>query len=94
MAGGRVRSFVRGKELSLRKWGMIGSRSVYGRVPMRQLHNNPIAVSESGHTGKQISSFDAVINMQESPPHKRLLVGCSSPFMRLAEHLTVIRAWG
>ena len=31
-----------------------------------------------------------------SPPHKRFLVswiGCSSPFMRLAEHLTALRAW-
>ena len=26
----------------------------------------------------------AVIYMQESLPHKRLLVGCSSPYMRLA----------
>ena len=28
-----------------------------------------------------------------SPPHKRFLIGCSSPFMRLAEHLTAPRAW-
>ena len=28
-----------------------------------------------------------------SPLHKRLLVGCSSPFMRLAKHLTANRAW-
>ena len=26
--------------------------------------------------------------MQESPPHKRFLAECFSPFMRLAEHLT------
>ena len=37
------------------------------------------------------TSFDAVIHLQERPPHKRFLVGCSSPFMRLAEHLTAIR---
>ena len=37
--------------------------------------------------------FDAVIHVQESPPYKRFLVGCSSPFMRLAEHLTALRAW-
>ena len=28
-----------------------------------------------------------------SSPHKRLLVGCNSPFTRLAEHLTALRAW-
>ena len=27
------------------------------------------------------------------PPSKRLLVGCSSPSMRLADHLTALRAW-
>ena len=73
--------------------GMIGSRSVYGKAPMRQLHSNPVAVSGSGHDRKQIDSFDAVIHMQESPPHKRFLVGCSSPFMRVDEHLTTLRAW-
>ena len=43
---------------------------------MRQLHTNPIAVSASGHTAKQIDSFDVAIRMQECPPHKRFLVGC------------------
>ena len=38
-----------------------------------------MSVSGSGHTGKQVNSFDTVIHMQESPPHKRFLVGCSSP---------------
>ena len=28
------------------------------------------------------------------PPHKRFLVGCSPPFMRLAEHLTFRFALG
>ena len=28
-----------------------------------------------------------------SPPHKRFLAGYSSPFMRIAEHLTVLRVW-
>ena len=57
----------------------IGSRSLYGKAPMRQLHSNPIAVPGSGHTGEQINLFDAVIHMQESPPQMRFLVGCSSP---------------
>ena len=60
--GSRVRSFVRGGEPLLRTRGMIGSRSVCGKAPMRQLHSNPI--------GKQINSFDAVIHMQQSPPHE------------------------
>ena len=40
------------------------------------------------------SSFDAVIHTKESPPHKRLVVGRSSPFMQLAEHLTAPLARG
>ena len=28
-----------------------------------------------------------------SPSYERFLEGCSSPFMRLAEHLTALRAW-
>ena len=57
---------------------MIGSRSVYGKAPTRQLHSNSIiiAVLGSGHTGEQFNSFDAVIHMQE-----RFLLGCISPFM-------------
>ena len=37
--------------------------------------------------------IDAVIHFQESPPRKRCLVGCTSPFMRLAQHLTALRTW-
>ena len=48
-----------------------------------------IDVSGSGHTG---NSFDAVIHMQANPPHKQFLVGCRSLFMRLAGHLTTLRA--
>ena len=50
--GGGVRPFVRGGEPLLRTRGMVGSRSVYGKAPMRQLHSNPIAVSGSVHSGK------------------------------------------
>ena len=45
-----------------------------------------------GHTGKQTDLTDAVIYIQESPPHRRFLVECSSPFMRLAQRLTALRA--
>ena len=76
--------FVRGGEPLLRAREMIGSRSVYGKAPMPQLHSNPIAASGSGHAGKRINTFEALIHMQESPPHKRLLVGFSSTFMRVA----------
>ena len=75
--GGRVRLFVRGGERLLRTRGMIGSRSAYGKAPMRQLRSNLIAVGGSGHTGKQINAFDAVIHMQESPHHKRFLQASS-----------------
>ena len=36
---------------------------------------------------------DAVIHMQENPPLKLFLVGCSSPFLRVTKQLTAIRAW-
>ena len=91
--GGRVRSFVRGGEALLRTRGMIGSSSVYGKVPTRQLCSSLIAVSRSGHTEKQINSFHAVIHTHEIPPRKRFSVGCSSPLIRLAEHLPALRAW-
>ena len=55
--GGRVRLFVPGGDPLLRTRGMIGSCSVYGEAPMRQLHDNLIAVSGSGHTGKQNQSI-------------------------------------
>ena len=51
------------------------------------------------HTGRKmtpplpVNSFDVVIHMQEGPPHTRFLAGCSSSFMRLAQHLTALRAW-
>ena len=70
---------MRGGEPLLRTGGMFGSGSAYGKAPTRVLHSIPIAVSGSGHIGTQINSFDAVILMQESPPHKRFLVECSSP---------------
>ena len=37
--------------------------------------------------------FDVVVHMQKSPTHKPLLVECSSPFIRLAEYLEMLRAW-
>ena len=86
---------MRGGEPLLRPRGTIGSRSLYGKVRMRQLHGNSIiiAVSGSGHTGTQINYFDAVIHMQESPARTRFSVGCSSAFMRRSQHLMAPDAW-
>ena len=39
-----------------------------------------MVVSASGHTRKKNSPLDADIHVQESPPHKRFFVGCSSTF--------------
>ena len=49
-----------------------------GEAPTRHLHSILIAVAGSGHTGKQINLFDAVIHMQESPPHTRSVLGASN----------------
>ena len=73
----------------------IGRSTSQNNFPTKKNAKSPpyIAVFGSGHTRKQINSVDAVIHTQESPPHKRFLLGCSSPFMRLAELLTALRAW-
>ena len=60
----------------------------------------PIAVSGVATPENKITSLVAVIHKQESR-HKEpksvlravLGRGCSLPFMRLAEHLTALRAW-
>ena len=66
---------------------------VYGKAPTRQLQSMPVAVSGSGYTRKYNKYFDTVIRMQGSLPQKRFLIGCSSAFMRIAEHLSPLRAW-
>ena len=63
--------------------GMTVSRSVYGKAPKRQLHNTPIALSESGHSGNETNCHPYT-----GPPHMWFLVGCNSPFMRLAARRT------
>ena len=37
--------------------------------------------------------FEPVIHMQEIPPHKPSVVGCSSSFMRLDRNLTAFGVW-
>ena len=74
--------------------GAFQIKTTYLHAGCMLVQRNPHpGVSGSGHTGTQINSFDAVIQTQESPFHKRLLVGRRSPFTRLAEHLTALRAW-
>ena len=49
-----------------------------------------IAVCGSGHTRKQQSINSTLSSLcKKSRPQKRFLVGCGSPFTRLAQHLTV-----
>ena len=62
--------------------------------------SSPSPVSGSGHTRKEKNPFEAVNLVckkvrarRGSPPHKWFIVECSSPFMRLAEHITANRAW-
>ena len=96
MAGGRVidTCFVRGGEPSLRTREMIGSCSVYVVRHARDSYIvTPLLSLEAAAPKNKNNPFDAVIHAQESPPHKRFSVGCISPFMRLAEHHTAIRAW-
>ena len=75
--------------------GMIASRTwwcLYGKAHTRQIHTIPTAVSGSGDTRKQVNSLDAC-HPHPTLSRKPFLAGCSSPFMRLAQHLTALRAW-
>ena len=42
----------------------------------------------------RLLKIDAVIHMQKGPPQKRFFEGCSSPFMRLAQHFAACFALG
>ena len=72
---------------------------IYGKAPTRQLHSNTHCCLWSGHTRKQsnqlaLSSISKKVGTKcRSPSYERFLEGCSSPFMRLAERLTALRAW-
>ena len=48
----------------------------------------------STHTSRRHQLIYVVIQTQETRLQKRFLGGCSSPFMRLAQHHTALRAWG
>ena len=86
---------VRGGETEVRTRGMIASRSVRTvRHPQGSFTAHPVLVSGFGNPGKQVKPFDAAMHTCKevhtrgrSPPHKRLIIGCRSPFRRLAEPL-------
>ena len=82
---------------------MVASRSCEYMVRhlTRQLHSTaPIAVSgvatyqKIKYNSLALSSISKNLGTRcRSPSYGRFLEGCSSPFMRLAEHLTALRAW-
>ena len=86
--------FVRG-EPYLRTRGMVEwiKKCVYGKAPTRYLRSKPIACLWKWPHQKINQLIDAVSHVQENAPQKRFVVGCSPPFMRLAQHLTALRAW-
>ena len=66
IADGRVRSYCAGwRTLAPHKGDDRIPQCLYGKAPTWQLHSIPIAVSGTGHTGKQITAFDAVIHTQQ-----------------------------
>ena len=72
----------------------IACDSAFGEAPTRQLHATPIGVSGSGHAGYYISSLKLdIVYTQVRASQVSLLIGCSSPFMRLLEHITALGAW-
>ena len=97
MAGGRLRSFYAGwRTLTPHKGNdrITQCDSVY---MVRHRQDGYVAtpwLSLEVDTPENIPIlFHAVIHMQESLPRRRLLVRCSSPFMRLAQCPTALRAW-
>ena len=71
---------------------MIVSRSVYMVMhPRGSYIVYPLLSLEWRH--QKINQISRRCHPYASPLHKRFLVGCSSPFMRLAKHLTALRAW-
>ena len=74
---------------------MIVSRSVYMVRHTRGSYVGNSWLSLDMSTPEIILTVvDAVIRIQDTPPLNRFLVGCSSPFMRLVQHLTALRkAW-
>ena len=67
---------------------------VYGEAPTRWLHSiYQLRSLEVATLENEIINFHTVVHMQESPPREQFLVRPSSPFMRLAEHLTAPHAW-
>ena len=67
-----------------------------------QLHSNThsfiavsgVATPEKKRNSLALSSISKKIDkMCRRPSYERFLEECSSPFMRLAEHLTLLRAW-
>ena len=60
-------------------------RTSYRDYPMLSLE---VATPENKSIHSTLS-----FHIHERPPQKRFLVGCSSPFKRLAQHLTALRAW-
>ena len=90
----RVRQFVRGGKPYLRIRGMLES---YGGYMVRHPRGSqyrvcPLLSPEVKTPKKQINSLDAVIPYA-CPPQTLCLVGCSSPFMRFAQHLSALRTW-
>ena len=90
---------VRGGEPQLRTRGMIASRSLnMVRHPRGSYIVIPTAVSgvatpKKEHNSLALSTISKKVGTRcRSPPYERFLEGCSAPFMRLAEHLTALRA--
>ena len=70
----------------------------YRKAPTRQLHGNTRCFFWSGHIRKHntlaLSSISKKVGTRcRSPSYEWFFEGCSSPFMRLADHLTALRAW-
>ena len=92
-----VRSRGPGGESQLRTKAIIVSTSVHlVRHPRGSHRVYPLLyLNVATPENRSINSTLSSMYVQESPPHKRflLIVGCSSPFMRLAQHLAALRAW-
>ena len=101
--GYRVRSYCAGwRTLTPHKGNDRITSCEYGKALTRQFHSNTRCCLWSGHTRKHstwynslaLSSASKKVGTRcRSPSYEWFSEGYSSPFMRLAEHLMVLRAW-
>ena len=93
IGGGRVTYICAGWRTSAPHKGNCSfTWCLYGKASTRQVQSVRNAVSGSSQIRKQINPY-SMLSSKARPPQNRFLGYCSSLFIRLAQHITALRAW-